>query len=69
MTITANGGNSFIVSDLVSGTSPITQNGVHQAVRVGDVVFDNFFQRGVPYSEYIGALQAPLGVTITTRPF
>jgi len=59
----------FIVSDLVGGGTSLTQNGFHQAVRVGDVVFDNFSREGVPYAEYVGALGARFGVVIESAPF
>jgi transposase IS66 family protein/papain fold toxin 2 of polymorphic toxin system len=37
----------FIARDLVGAGTSLTQNGFHQAVRVGDMVFDNFLRKGV----------------------
>ena len=60
----------FIVSDLVkSGTTSITRNGYHEAVRVGDIVFDNFPPQGVAYDTYIGPLHAIDGITIKAVGF
>ncbi len=60
----------FIVNDLIDGgASTITRNGTHQAVKVGDTVFDNFFKNGIPYEDYVGALGARGGVEITSTPF
>jgi len=59
----------FIVSDVVGGGTSLTQNGFHQAVRVGGMVFDNFLRQGVPYAEYVGALEARFGVVIESVPF
>lgn len=75
LNITANRGPqgqiaNYIASDLVQkGTTSLTLNGFHQAVRVGDMVFDNFLRQGVPYSEYMGAIGAPFGVNVTVVPF
>ena len=57
------------MNDLVSAGKPITINGFHQAVRVGNMVYDNFFQGGVDYDLYVRSLQAPLGVSINATPF
>ncbi|AGP41062.1 papain fold toxin domain-containing protein [Sorangium cellulosum] len=60
----------FIASDLVkSGTTSITRNGYHEAVRVGDTVFDNFFPGGVPYQTYVDSLHAIGGVAIKAVGF
>lgn len=60
----------FIASDLVrGGTTSITRNGFHQAVQVGDMVFDNFLPGGVAYPTYVQSLHAIGGVTITATPF
>jgi hypothetical protein len=60
----------FIASDLVrGGTTSITRNGFHQAVQVGDMVFDNFFPGGVAYSTYVESLHAIGGVAIGVAPF
>lgn len=69
LNIRATGGAQFIVSDLVDAGTSLTQNGFHQAVRVGDMVFDNFLREGVPYTEYVGALYARHGVSIQSVPF
>jgi RHS repeat-associated protein len=69
ITIRANGGAQFMGNDLLGGGTNITQTGVHMVVRVGDLAFDNYFQGGTPYSEYIQAFGARLGVTITETPF
>jgi hypothetical protein len=59
-----------MVSDLVGrGGTALTQNGFHQAVRVGDMVFDNFLRQGVPCAQYVEALGARFGVTIQAVPF
>ena len=59
----------FIVNSLLGGNSSITQNGFHQAIRVGNTVFDNFFRAGVTYDQYVSSLHAVGGVTITTSGF
>lgn len=59
----------FIGNDLLKFGTGITQNGLHEAVRVGDVVFDNFLRAGVPYNEYANALHALYGVNIVPVPF
>lgn len=64
LTFTAKEGYQLMVSDLLTGGKTITYNGIHQAVRVGDTVFDNFFPEGVLYDTYVGALQAPKGWVI-----
>ena len=75
LNITANRGPGgqivdYMVSDLVGGGgTALTQNGFHQAVRVGDMVFDNFLRQGVPYAEYVQALGARFGVTIEAIAF
>lgn len=61
-------GNSM-VNDFVGAGKTITTNGRHQAVRVGDTVFDNFFPNGVPYDWYVDALHAPAGISINSVPF
>ena len=55
--------------DLLPGGTALTSNGFHTAIRVGDMVFDNFFQQGVPYGEYIGGLRAVGTISISSRPF
>ncbi|MDH5492135.1 MAG: hypothetical protein OEY14_09290 [Myxococcales bacterium] len=70
LNIRAGGGADFIVNDMVdAGRTSITRNGFHQAVRVGDTVFDNFFRNGVPYEQYVRSLNARFGVDITTTTF
>jgi RHS repeat-associated protein len=56
-------------SDLLKFGTEITQNGFHQAVRVGNMVYDNFLKQGVPYDEYMKALHSPMGYTVTKTPF
>ena len=69
MKITANNKMDFMVNDLLGGGTSITQNGFHQAVRVGDVVFDNFLRDGASHSAYVGGLWAQFGVSIEATPF
>ncbi len=40
----------------------ISTSGVHEAVRVGDMVFDNLHPNGIPFEEWKIAYDAPLGV-------
>jgi RHS repeat-associated protein len=66
----SNRGMELMVNELVSVSSPITADGTHQAVQVGDVVFDNYFRGGASYDGYIQALQAPWGVSLISKtPF
>ena len=68
--VTANHGAEFIVSDLYKGgASPITQNGRHYAVQVGDMVFDNLNKSGVLREIWEKALHSPFGHTIEATPF
>lgn len=67
--VRANGNAQWIVSDLFSGGTPISENGYHTAVQVGETVFDNLNPAGVARTVWEGALQAPFGVTITATPF
>lgn len=69
LNITANGKWELIVNDLVGPGTNITENGFHQAVRVGGQVFDNFFPGGVSSEVFEQSLHAPAGVTIETTPF
>jgi len=69
LNIRANGGLAFMANDLLKGTTTITNNGFHQAIRVGDLVFDNFFRNGVHYAIYVQSIQAPVGVSITAVSF
>jgi RHS repeat-associated protein len=50
---TESGAAIEIVSDVIGGNTPISTNGIHQAVRVGDVVFDNIHKNGIKYAEWI----------------
>jgi hypothetical protein len=68
LTIRANSGD-YMVNDLISGSKSITTNGIHQAVRVGDVVYDNFFRAGVSYQTYVRSLHADAGISITATGF
>lgn len=53
----------FMVNDLVGrGKASITKNGYHEAVRVGNMVYDNFLPQGVPWDTYFKALHADGGV-------
>lgn len=57
-------------NDLVDGgLNTITKNGFHQAVQVGEVVFDNFLREGASYESYLGALQARYGVSVVETAF
>jgi hypothetical protein len=67
--IQAKGGMDNIVNDLVGQGSTITRNGKHQAVRVGNLVYDNYFPNGVPYDDYVNNLHAPLGLKFTSVAF
>ena len=69
LSIKANGGFQNIVNDLVGPGRTITENGLHQAVKIGDMVFDNFLRNGVPYEVYVNSLHAPMGVAITAAGF
>jgi len=69
MNIRANNGLALIANDLIGGGGSITNNGTHQAIRIGSMVFDNYFPRGVPYSQYVQSLVAPVGLTITEHLF
>lgn len=63
--VIANGKKPWIVSDLVGGGTPISHNGTHRAVQVGDIVFDNHHPDGIARDVWEKSLHAPLGVTIT----
>ena len=43
----------------------ISTNGIHRAVKVGDMVFDNIHKNGRPYAEWIKdfTTSAPSGVS------
>jgi RHS repeat-associated protein len=69
LNFTSNGRSQFMVNELVDVGTPITTNGTHQAVQVGEVVFDNYFRGGVSYDSYLEGLQAPSGVALVKTPF
>jgi hypothetical protein len=46
------------------GLTPITQNGRHLGVRVGDLVFDNLHPDGMLYDEWLQDFDARTGVKI-----
>ncbi|MBK7706052.1 MAG: hypothetical protein IPN69_23340 [Acidobacteria bacterium] len=50
---TATGRAIEIVSDTVGGAESISTNGIHRAVRVGDMVFDNIHKEGISYAEWV----------------
>jgi len=48
----------------------ISTNGSHQAIKVGDTVFDNMNPSGISYDKWAGGLHSPLeDHTITSSPF
>jgi len=53
----------FIISDALGGAK-ITENGIHQGVKVGDMVFDNIHKSGMPYAEWLNDFHSPTGFTI-----
>ncbi len=57
----------FIYSDRLGGV--ISQNGTHQAVRIGDTVFDNLNPNGIPYGEWLKDLHSVQGLDIKVTPF
>jgi len=57
----------FIYSDRFGGV--ISQNGTHQAVRIGDTVFDNLNPNGIPYGEWLKDLHSVQGFDIKVTPF
>lgn len=62
--------NRNIISDLYNnGNTTISTNVYHQAIRVGDTVFDNLNPNGVDYNSWRGALDAPGGFTVTPTDF
>ncbi|WP_168207909.1 papain fold toxin domain-containing protein [Spirosoma sp. KCTC 42546] len=62
--------NQNIMSDLYqSGNVPIATNGYHQAIQVGDTVFDNLNSGGVDYNSWRGALAAPSTLVVTSSDF
>ena len=60
------GGYWNIWSDLAADN--IGRTGFHQAVKVGDTVFDNIHKKGVPYAEWIKdfSTSGPNGLVVTT---
>jgi hypothetical protein len=52
-----------------AGQEVISQNGVHYAVQVGDIVFDNLLPVGVPRAKWEGALKAMVEPVFTETPF
>jgi len=69
LSIRAKGGADYMINHMVSVNNPITKNGYHEAIRVGDTVFDNYFRGGVPYDKYVRSLDAAFGIEITAVPF
>ena len=52
-------GSDFIVSDrFKEGATSITENGYHEAVRVGDTVFDNVSPDGIPADQFFKDLHS-----------
>jgi hypothetical protein len=47
----------------------ISGNGFHQAVQVGDLVFDNLHPDGIPCERWLEDLHAPFGYDVTGTPF
>jgi hypothetical protein len=59
----------LIIQDLHDPGIPISKNGTHSAVRVGDTVFDNIFPQGVDADAFTKGLGARGGVKIEPVPF
>ena len=51
-----------------AGTN-ISTNGTHQAIKVGDTVFDNMNPSGIHYNDWYSDLFSPGGHTIKSTPF
>jgi hypothetical protein len=59
-----------MVSDFfANATLNISRNGRHYAVQVGELVFDNFAQGGVPYQQYFSSLHAEYGWDVARAAF
>lgn len=68
--VQARGGRSFIAADrFKDGKVSITLNGRHEAVRVGDTVFDNLSPEGIPAEEFFDDLHAIDDVIFEIRDF
>jgi hypothetical protein len=68
--VRARGGRDFIAADRFRGGSvSITQNGTHQAVRVGDTVFDNLSPDGIHVNQFLNDLHAIDGVDFRFTDF
>ncbi len=53
------GGRDFMVClSYDGGQTTITQNGRHEGIRVGDIVFDNLHPNGMPFDQWIGDFDA-----------
>jgi hypothetical protein len=59
------GDEEFMVFELVNGRSaPVTRNGYHAAVRLGDLIYDAYTGSvGMKLTDYLSRLHARQGVT------
>lgn len=60
--------NQFLMSDL-NPSAAIATNGYHQAILVGNIIFDNMNPNGVDYNSWYNSLHAPNGFNETKTPF
>jgi len=61
--IRSNGANEFIISDnYMVGGRAVSETGMHQGVRVGNMVYDNITPQGIPYDEWVKSFAARSGM-------
>ena len=66
--IRGKGGNPFIISKKL-GNQAISENGTHVGVKVGNTVYDNIHQDGIPYNQWIKDFDAIGGIDVKKTKF
>ncbi|MDC0707913.1 hypothetical protein POL68_05470 [Stigmatella sp. ncwal1] len=70
--VRANQNRQYMSFDMPDGKAlPVTKNGYHAAVKIGDIVYDAFTgSSGMRWSDYLARLNAPNGIhaTVVSKP-